>query len=98
MQIAIYILSGIGCLLTASILIPQIVKVIKTNSAKDISTIMITINISSCIFWIVATSMQIATGFNELQPALIVVNSISLTCAVILLTLKLLHNKKGKQK
>jgi|GEM_PF-1115583 len=50
MQIAIYILSGIGCLLTASILIPQIVKVIKTNSAKDISTIMITINISSCIF------------------------------------------------
>lgn len=96
MQIAIYILSGVGCLLTASILIPQIVKVIRTNSAKDISTIMITINISSCVFWIVATSMQISTGFNELQPALIVVNSISLTCAIILLILKIIHTKKDK--
>lgn len=98
LNLIITILSWLGVILTGSILVPQIFKVFKTKSTKDISVIFPCINLASNITWIVATSLQLSIGINnEMGYALIAVNCISGICALILLTYKLYNEKLRKE-
>lgn len=95
------IASYIGSVFTATILIPQLIKVLRDKEAiKGFSLFTTIINNLSAMFWIPATIMTavgtvqlgIAETILQANPmfiALLLVNSISLICGISLLVLKI---------
>lgn len=82
----IEVFGDIGSFLSAVTFIPQVVKVYKTKSAKDLSTIMLLIIITSTAIWLVY-----GIGL-KLRPV-IMANSIIFVLASWLLWFKLSHKQ-----
>lgn len=76
----------VGSFLSAVTFIPQVIKVYKTKSAKDLSTIMLLIIITSTAIWLVY-----GIGL-KLRPV-IMANSIIFVLASWLLWFKLSHKQ-----
>ena len=90
MGILITVLSAIGCVGTASIYLPQIIRVIKLKKASQISWLMSIFEMSSNVFWLIATGLQLGLDIGNLgmNIALTLVNSLCFMSALTLLILK----------
>lgn len=98
-EFTILVLSWVGCILTALILLPQVIKSLITKSTNDINVLFPIINITSNIFWILAVSIGVAFGVkNDMAIPLLVVNSLSASGAIILLILKIINKEPNYYK
>jgi MtN3 and saliva related transmembrane protein len=80
----IIILGLIGATLTTVSLLPQLLKVLKTRSTKDISAVMLVLLSSAFIVWL-------AYGILIGDVPLIIANSFAITQAVIILIFKIIY-------
>lgn len=85
------IIGYIGGSILAVQLIPQIVKVIRRKSAKDLSYVTL------CLY-IIGGTLTIVYGILIDQPPIFATVSFSLTCNVSLLLMKLLFDLRDKKK
>jgi len=75
-----YIIGGLAAGLTTFAFVPQIIKIVKTRSVKDVSLITI-------LQFGVGVSLWLAYGVHLEDPIIIAANSVSLLSVVILVFL-----------
>ena len=75
-----YIIGGLAAALTTFAFVPQIIKIVKTRSVKDVSLITI-------LQFGVGVSLWLAYGVHLKDPIIIAANSVSLLSVVILVFL-----------
>ncbi|HMK56177.1 MAG TPA: SemiSWEET transporter [Dissulfurispiraceae bacterium] len=81
------ILGYIAGALTTMSLIPQVIKMWKTKSARDVSLVMF-------LIFVVGISLWIAYGVSIKSMPVIIANSVSLTLGFVVLWLKFKFNGK----
>jgi MtN3 and saliva related transmembrane protein len=83
------IIGGLAGLLTSVAAIPQIIKTWKTKHARDLSIWQQIIIIAGLLLWLVY-------GIILKDIPLIASNSFTLTCYILLLTIKITFDKKDR--
>ena len=82
---AITILGLIAAAFTTVCLLPQLMKVYKTKSTKDISTVMFTLYSGGVLLWFIY-------GVYRQDIAIMIANSLALIQGIVILALKLKYN------
>jgi MtN3 and saliva related transmembrane protein len=82
---AITILGLIAATFTTVCLLPQLMKVYKTKSTKDISTVMFTLYSGGVLLWFIY-------GVYRQDIAIMIANSLALIQGIVILALKLKYN------
>ncbi|PPE04374.1 hypothetical protein EELLY_v1c00480 [Entomoplasma ellychniae] len=84
----------IGSVLASVFLIPQVYKVIKTKSIKDVSMVMTLIILFGTLIWLTYGILSgISSGWLLALPV-IISNAAQLICSLILIILKLIYMGK----
>jgi MtN3 and saliva related transmembrane protein len=81
------ILGYLAGALTTSSLIPQVIKIIKTKSVRDVSLIMF-------LIFSVGITLWIAYGIAINSAPIVIANTISLLLGLLVLWLKLRYNQR----
>jgi MtN3 and saliva related transmembrane protein len=79
-----YIIGGLAAGITTFAFVPQIIKIVKTRSVKDVSLITL-------LLFGLGVSLWIAYGVHLKDPIIITANSISLTTVLIMVFLFFRH-------
>ena len=82
---AIVILGLIAAAFTTVCLLPQLMKVYKTKSTKDISTVMFSLYSGGVLLWFIY-------GVYRQDIAIMIANSLALIQGIVILALKLKYN------
>lgn len=74
--------------LSATLFIPQIIKIIKEKSAEELSLV-------TCIIGVISSGLWLWFGIAQNHLSMIVTNSISIFATVLLLILKFIYRNKS---
>ncbi|AXK51676.1 SemiSWEET family sugar transporter [Spiroplasma alleghenense] len=90
MNIAIEVIGWIGFTTASLLLIPQVIKTIKTNDTSTISTSMFIVGLINFTTWTIY-------GFLIASPQIYIANIIAVTCNIIILGYIIKNHYKAKK-
>jgi MtN3 and saliva related transmembrane protein len=86
MSIAVETLGMIAGTLTTIAFVPQVLKIYRTKSAKDVSYLMFSIFSTGIVFWLIY-------GILIRSTPIIAANAVTLTLSVIIIALKVRYHR-----
>jgi MtN3 and saliva related transmembrane protein len=86
MSIAVETLGMIAGTLTTMAFVPQVLKIYRTKSAKDVSYLMFSIFSTGIVFWLIY-------GILIRSTPIIAANAVTLTLSVIIIALKVRYHR-----